>query len=1304
MGTTLLRRWLDRLRNPDTRSVRTAHRARPRVEALEAREVPAANLVITEVHPSGSGNANGYGADWFEVTNIGDEAADIAGWKVDDSSNAIGSAVALRLVGSIPAGKSAVFFEGLADGSTDKTITTNFNNAWFGGTAPAGFLIGAYGGSGLGLSTSGDGVNLFDAGGTRITGVSFGTASASATFDNLAGNAAVSTTSVAGVNGAFLASAGTETGSPGRVFTGVDLSTYVRVGRYDLPEPTRTTPPDGISLLAQEASGVAYNWDTNTLFIVADGGTSVVQVTKTGQLVDSMTLAPGGSPQGTEFYDPEGITYVGGGKFVMTEERDRQVVLFTYAAGTTLTRAAAQTVDLGTFSPNLGLEGISFDPRATDGSYDPSVSRFLGLKEKEPLGIFQTDIDFANGTATNGSATTENSINLFDPSLLGITDTADIFALSNLSVLRGRSQFDNILILSQEEGVILNVDRSGNILNSLTIVTDPGNPLDVPSQQHEGLTMDGNGFLYVVSENGGGDFDHPQLWVYAPASVPNQAPTVVTLINPVASIDENTSTVVRIKVADVSVADDGLGTNILSVIGPDAAFFDVDSNGLYIKAGTSLDFETQSSYTVAVEVNDPSVGGNPDATSASYTLTLNDIVNEDPSRPALFISEVAPWSSGNSPIGADWFEVTNTGATAVNIAGWKMDDSSNSFASAVALGGITSISPGESVIFIETNDLAGKAALFRSTWFGANPPTGLQIGNYTGGGVGLSTGGDGVTLFNAAGVIQASVSFGASPAGPYPTFNNATALNNQPIGQLSAVGVNGAFAAVNDAAEIGSPGTVGRLFISEVAPWSSGNSPVGADWFEVTNTTAFPVDVTNWRMDDGSGSPAAAVPMSGITTIAPGESVIFIETNDLAGKAALFRSTWFAAYPPANLQIGNYTGGGVGLSTGGDGVYLFNAAGITQTFVTFLASPGSAPFGTFDNAAALRGVPISQLSADGVNGAFAAVNDIDEIGSPGTIRNRPPVANTDNVTTAEDTSITFNVLANDTDPDGDVRTLLSFTAPANGTLVDNGSGSFTYTPAGDFSGADRFTYTFGDGNGRIAVGTVNIAVSAVNDPPVVTVPGSQTTIEDLAVTFGGIAVEDGDVAEGSGVLRVTLSVPVGRVTVQAGVAGGLTAGQITGNGTAAVVLEGSVTAVNATLSAGVAYLGAINFSGTVPLTVLANDLGNTGAGGPLEDAGSISIQVLSTTQQIVQLRDMVLALEHQGAINRVQANSLVVKLDNALKQIDKAKPKVAFNAIGAFINEVEAMLRSRRLTQAQGEPILTAAWLLQQSLEIGGGF
>ena len=123
--------------------------------------------------------------------------------------------------------------------------------------------------------------------------------------------------------------------APANAIAAVDLSTYTRVGRYDLPEPTRTTPPAG-SLLAKEVSAVTYNPDTDTLFVVGDGGTSIVQVSKTGELIDSMTLAPGTSPQGTDFYDPEGLTYVGGGRFVFVEERDRQFVLFTYVPDTTL--------------------------------------------------------------------------------------------------------------------------------------------------------------------------------------------------------------------------------------------------------------------------------------------------------------------------------------------------------------------------------------------------------------------------------------------------------------------------------------------------------------------------------------------------------------------------------------------------------------------------------------------------------------------------------------------------------------------------------------------------------------------------------------------------------------------------------------------------------------------------------------------------------------------------------------------------------------------------------------------------------
>lgn len=506
--------------------------------------------------------------------------------------------------------------------------------------------------------------------------------------------------------------------------TGVDLSTYVRVGRHDLPEPTRTMAPPN-SLLAQEASSVTYDWDTDTLFVVGDGGTSVVQVSKTGQLIDSMTLSPGSSPQGTEFYDTEGITYVGGGKFVLAEERYRQVDLFTYVSNTTLTRSQVRTVKLGTTVDNIGIEGISNDPQ-TGG--------FIAVKETQPEGIFQTGIDFAAGTATNGSPTTTNSTNLFDPALAGLSDFSDVFALSNLSSLTGPDR-SHLLLLSQEAGKIVNIDRSGIISSSLTIVSDPGNPLSVADQTHEGVAMDPDGFLYVVSEDGGGDIDHPQLWVYAPSGAPNQAPTAVTLTRQVNSVAENTSTTSRLKVADVVVSDDGLGTNNLSVTGPDARFFEVDSTGLYVRAGTSLDYETKLSYNVSVTVDDPTVGASPDATSSPFSLALTDVIDEGSSSPSVIVSEASPWSSGNSPYAADWFEVTNTGPQAVDLTGWKMDDNSNSFGNAVALNGVGRLAPGQSAIFIEGG--ASTATAFEAVWFGSSVPAGLAVGTYSGSGVGL---------------------------------------------------------------------------------------------------------------------------------------------------------------------------------------------------------------------------------------------------------------------------------------------------------------------------------------------------------------------------------------------------------------------------------------------------------------------------------------------------------------------------------------------------------------------------------------
>ena len=661
--------------------------------------------------------------------------------------------------------------------------------------------------------------------------------------------------------------------------TSVDLSTFKRIGRFDLPEPTRTVPPAN-SLLAQEASGVTYNKDTDTLFVVGDGGTSVVQINKTnGALIDSMTLAPGPSPQGTDFFDTEGISYVGGGKFVLLEERFRQVNLFTYVPGGTLHKTDVQTVKLGTTIGNIGLEGISFDPQT--GGY-------ICVKEKDPESIFQTGIDFVAGTATNGSPSTTSSTDLFNPALANLEDFSDVYALSNLPSL---SDASHLLVLSQESGQIINIDRTGTVFSKLTIVSDPGNPLSVADQTHEGLTMDTDGRLYVVSENGGGDSNHPQLWVYAHSDDQNQAPTAVTLANAVPSIPENISVAAPTKLANIIVADDGLGTNNLTLSGTDAASFQIIGTGLYLKAGTALNAGTKPSYSVTVNVDDPTAGSAPDATT-NFNLTILAAAGGTSS---LIISEVAPWAStaANSPLAADWFEVTNIGSAAQSLAGWSMDDDSSTPGIA-PLSGIASIAPGESVIFIELgagHTAAGDAAAFKQIWFGANPPPNLKIGSYAGSGVGLSTGGDQVNLFDGV-TKRAGVTFlgpTTTIVAPFKTYDNAAGLNyngtvNPTISTLSTNGVNGAFVAATHSTETGSPGTIGAAATPEVnitatdASATEINNDTGTFHITRTGSTVSALTVS-YTIATGAGQAASAdytPTLNGAATIPSGQSFVDI--------------------------------------------------------------------------------------------------------------------------------------------------------------------------------------------------------------------------------------------------------------------------------------------------------------------------------------------------------------------------------------------------------------------------------------------
>jgi hypothetical protein len=130
--------------------------------------------------------------------------------------------------------------------------------------------------------------------------------------------------------------------------------------------------------------------------------------------------------------------------------------------------------------------------------------------------------------------------------------------------------------------------------------------------------------------------------------------------------------------------------------------------------------------------------------------------------------------------------------------------------------------------------------------------------------------------------------------------------------------------------------------------------------------------------------------------------------------------------------------------------------------------------------------------------------------------NRAPDVTGEVVMIEEDfPGISIDLLANDTDPDGDPLSVEIVQGPSAGSveLVD---GLATYVPNADFNGLDQFTYLVTDGNGASAQGVVSITVLPLNDAPV--------AADDEARTTQGVAVDIDVLANDTDIDSATLSV------------------------------------------------------------------------------------------------------------------------------------------------------------------------------------
>jgi Ca2+-binding RTX toxin-like protein len=323
-----------------------------------------------------------------------------------------------------------------------------------------------------------------------------------------------------------------------------------------------------------------------------------------------------------------------------------------------------------------------------------------------------------------------------------------------------------------------------------------------------------------------------------------------------------------------------------------------------------------------------------------------------------------------------------------------------------------------------------------------------------------------------------------------------------------------------------------ELFFSEYVEGSSNNKAL-----EIYNGTGAPVTLTGVYdvqvFANGSPTATATVPLTG--TIADGD--VFVLARESAVAAVLAQ---------ADQVTTNF------LFNGNDAVALRRSGAIVDVLGQIGSDPGtewgSRDASTVDNTLRRK----ATVQAGDTNGGdafdpalewdglpldtFSGLGTHSVSGGGGGGTNAAPDAVADSAVVDEDGGETaIDVLANDTDADGDSLTITTATDAANGAVSIEGS-AVVYTPDVDFNGQDSFTYTISDGHGGLDTASVSVTVEPVNDDPDVEDDAAATS-EDAAVTIdvlGNDADPDGDalvVSSAEGALEGAVTVGAGGTSV-----------------------------------------------------------------------------------------------------------------------------------------------------------------------------
>lgn len=469
--------------------------------------------------------------------------------------------------------------------------------------------------------------------------------------------------------------------------------------------------------------------------------------------------------------------------------------------------------------------------------------------------------------------------------------------------------------------------------------------------------------------------------------------------------------------------------------------------------------------------------------------------------------------------------------------------------------------------------------------------------------------------------------------------------------------------AVNDAPSITAPGSIS--VVEDIATALTGISfsdmEAGSASVTVTLSTAS-------GALSGASSDGVTATGSGTGTLTLTGNIADINTFIAASKVSFLTALDGSSNVTLNVAIDD--SGNTGADPGNTGTSSSEAASTTVTLN--VASVNDAPTVTTpttiavneDTATALTG--ISFADADVASGSVTATLSV----ASGVLA------------ATSGSGVTVGGAAT-------ALTLTGSIADINAFIAASG---ITFTPAADTSGDVTLTTSIDDGGNTGSGGaqtgsdTTTLQVTAVNDRPAITAPGSISVTEDVSIAVTGISFSDVDA--GSGGVTVTLSVAtVGPAAVN----GALTATSgsgvsVSGSGTSTLTLSGTVADINAFIVASsVSFLNAQDATISYNLTVTIDDGGNTGADPGTSGTGSTEAR--STT--------VLLAVT---AVNDAPVNTVP-----GAQQVDQDGSLVFSSANSNAISIADVDASSVQVTLTAGNGVITLSGITGLSFSTGSG-